>query len=139
MAWGIWMGPELAQVAVSEGLARSRRDLIVKLDAGFETLRRHPTAFDIDADAADDNLKAIAEEARALGVELRKTSAERRDQERGRRRRVGLDRAARRRTGIAARHDSIEELIAHARRQASSASPRRRAVRSRRRARGARR
>jgi TolA-binding protein len=72
VAWGIWMGPELAQVAVSEGLARSRRDLIVKLDAGFDELRRHPTAFDIDDDAADDNAKAIAEEARALGVEVRK-------------------------------------------------------------------
>jgi hypothetical protein len=72
VAWGIWMGPELAQVAVSEGLARSRRDLIMKLDAGFDELRRHPTAFDIDADAADDNTKAITEEARALGVELRK-------------------------------------------------------------------
>lgn len=72
VAWGIWMGPELAQVAVSEGLARSRRDLIMKLDAGFDELRRNETAFDIDADAADDNAKAIAEEARALGVELRK-------------------------------------------------------------------
>ncbi|MEO8844209.1 MAG: hypothetical protein ABI591_25275 [Kofleriaceae bacterium] len=72
VTWGIWMGPELAQVAVSEGLARSRRDLILKLDAGFDELRRHPTAFDIDADAADDNTKAIAEEARALGVEVRK-------------------------------------------------------------------
>ncbi|NVB80056.1 MAG: hypothetical protein HOV81_16805, partial [Kofleriaceae bacterium] len=71
VAWGIWMGPELAQIAVSEGLARSRRDLIVKLDAGFEVLRRNQDAYDIDGDAADDNLKAIAEEARALGVELR--------------------------------------------------------------------
>lgn len=71
VAWGLWMGPELAQVAVSEGLARSRRDLVVRLDRGFEALRRHPTAFDIDADAADDNAKALAEEARALGVELR--------------------------------------------------------------------
>ncbi|MFT3699847.1 MAG: hypothetical protein QM831_42275 [Kofleriaceae bacterium] len=33
VSWGIWMGPELAQVAVSEGLARSRRDLIAKLDS----------------------------------------------------------------------------------------------------------
>lgn len=70
--WGIWMGPELAQIAVSEGLARSRRDLIVKVEAGFETLRRDSNAYDIDADAADDNAKAIAEEARALGVELRR-------------------------------------------------------------------
>ncbi|MBX3157968.1 MAG: hypothetical protein KF773_18515 [Deltaproteobacteria bacterium] len=72
VAWGLWMGPELAQVAVSEGLARSRRDLIGKLDRGFEALKRHPTAFDIDGDAAEDNAKAIAEEARALGVELHK-------------------------------------------------------------------
>lgn len=72
VAWGLWMGPELAQVAVSEGLARSRRDLIIKLDRGFDALKRHPTAFDIDADAAEDNDKAIAEEARALGVELAK-------------------------------------------------------------------
>ncbi len=76
VTWGIWMGPELAQVTVSEGLARSRRDLIVKLDHGFEALRRHPTAFDIDGDAADDNLKALAEEARALGVELSSTRAQ---------------------------------------------------------------
>ncbi|HEY1554798.1 MAG TPA: hypothetical protein VGF94_08190 [Kofleriaceae bacterium] len=74
VAWGLWMGPELAQVAVSEGLARSRRELVMKLDDGFEVLRRNAEAFDIDGDAADDNLKAIAEEARALGVELRKTA-----------------------------------------------------------------
>jgi hypothetical protein len=70
VAWGIWMGPELAQVAVSEGLARSRRDLVAKLDTAFEELRAHPTAYDIDADAADDNLQALAEEAKTLGVEL---------------------------------------------------------------------
>ncbi len=70
VAWGLWMGAELAQVAVSEGLARSRRDLIVKLDRGFDTLKAHATAFDIDEDAASDNQKAIAEEARALGVDL---------------------------------------------------------------------
>jgi len=70
VAWGLWMGPELAQVAVSEGLARSRRDLVQKLDRGFETLKRHPTAFDIDEEAAADNAKALADEAKALGVDL---------------------------------------------------------------------
>jgi hypothetical protein len=70
VAWGLWMGPELAQVAVSEGLARSRRDLVVKLDVAFDALRTHPTAYDIDDDAAADNLKALADEARSLGVEL---------------------------------------------------------------------
>jgi hypothetical protein len=72
VAWGLWMGPELAQLAVSEGLARSRRDLVVKLDAGFQAVRRNPSVFDLDDDAADDNRKAIAAEARALGVELRR-------------------------------------------------------------------
>lgn len=75
VAWGLWMGPELAQVAVSEGLARSRRDLVVRLDHGFEKLKRHTSAFDIDADATEDNAKALAEEARALGVELTKKDA----------------------------------------------------------------
>ncbi|HEV7556567.1 MAG TPA: hypothetical protein VGO00_13970 [Kofleriaceae bacterium] len=70
VTWGMWVGPELAQIAVSEGLARSRRDLVIRLDQGFEALRRHPTAFDIDNDAAEDNLKALADEATALGVEL---------------------------------------------------------------------
>ncbi len=71
---GLWMGPELAQVAVSEGLARSRRDLVIKLDQGFAALRQHPTAFDLDDEAAADNTAAIAEEARALGVELGRPS-----------------------------------------------------------------
>jgi hypothetical protein len=70
VAWGLWMGPELAQVAVSEGLARSRRDLVQKLDRGFEQLKRDPVAFDIDEEAANDNAKALADEAKALGVEL---------------------------------------------------------------------
>ena len=74
VAWGLWMGAELAQVAVSEGLARSRRDLIVKLDRGFEALKANPAAFDIDEEAADDNQKALAEEARALGVDLDRRS-----------------------------------------------------------------
>jgi HEAT repeat protein len=67
--WGLWMGPELAQVAVSEGFARSRRDLVVKLVPAFEALRSSP-AFDLDGDAAEDNHKVLVEEARALGVNL---------------------------------------------------------------------
>jgi HEAT repeat protein len=67
--WGLWMGPELAQVAVSEGFARSRRDLVIKLVPAFEALRASP-AFDLDGDAADDNHQQLQEEARALGVNL---------------------------------------------------------------------
>lgn len=69
--WGLWMGPELAQIAVSEGFARSRRDLIVRLARGFDVLRHDRHAYDLDADATADNAAAIAEQARALGVELR--------------------------------------------------------------------
>jgi len=67
--WGLWMGPELAQVAVSEGFARSRRDLVVKLMPAFEALRGSP-AFDLDGDAAEDNHKVLIDEARGLGVNL---------------------------------------------------------------------
>lgn len=68
VTWGIWMGSELARVAVSEGLARSRRDLVHKLHDGFEILQRHPTACDLDEVALAENADALALEARALGV-----------------------------------------------------------------------
>lgn len=108
VAWGIWMGPELAQIAVSEGLARSRRDLIVKLDAGFEILRRNQDAYDIDGDAADDNLKAIAEEARALGVELRKSNGAIKSEESS----VVSGSIERSSTGIVAAPRTTDDLIA---------------------------
>lgn len=72
LACGLWMGPELAQVAVAEGLARSRRELVAQLDRAFHDLRRDADAFDLDPDAAADNVAAIAEEARTLGVALRR-------------------------------------------------------------------
>lgn len=71
VAWGLWMGPELAQIAVAEGLARSRRELIAQLEKGFEQLRHDPGAFDLDAEAASDNTTALAVEGQAAGLELR--------------------------------------------------------------------
>ncbi len=68
VAMGLWLGPELAQAAVSEGLARSRKDLIGKLDAGFAALLADAVANDLDPDAIEDNRKALAEEAQALGL-----------------------------------------------------------------------
>jgi HEAT repeats len=68
VTWGIWMGAELARVAVSEGLARSRRDLVHKLHDGFELLQRHPSACDLDEVALAENADALALEARTLGV-----------------------------------------------------------------------
>jgi hypothetical protein len=68
VAMGLWMGPELAQSAVSEGLARSRKDLAGKLEQGFAALLADAVANDLDADAIEDNRKALAEEAQALGL-----------------------------------------------------------------------
>lgn len=68
VTWGIWMGAELARVAVSEGLARSRRDLVHRLHEGFELLQRHPTACDLDEAALAENAAALTREGRALGV-----------------------------------------------------------------------
>jgi hypothetical protein len=65
---GLWMGSDLAQVAVSEGLARSRKDLIARLDTAFERVLADTALNDLDVDAAEDNRSAIAEEGRALGV-----------------------------------------------------------------------
>ncbi len=68
VAMGLWMGPELAQAAVSEGLARSRKDLVGKLEQGFTALLADAVANDLDPDAIEDNRKALADEAQALGV-----------------------------------------------------------------------
>lgn len=73
---GLWMGPELAQAAVSEGLARSRKDLLLRLDAGFQALLGQAGANDLDADAIDDNRQALADEAAALGVAASAAEAE---------------------------------------------------------------
>lgn len=66
--WGLWMGPELAQAAVSEGMARSRKDLVARLETAFGALLADAAANDLDGDAAEDNRKALAEEAKALGI-----------------------------------------------------------------------
>lgn len=66
--WGLWLGGELAQVAISEGFARSRRDLVARLGAGFDLLRTFPQFCDLAADAVDANLRALAAEAEAVGA-----------------------------------------------------------------------
>lgn len=65
--WGLWMGPELARVAISEGFARSRRDLIARLGAGFDLLRTFPQFCDLSPDESEANLRALAAEAEAVG------------------------------------------------------------------------
>lgn len=68
VSMGLWMGPELAQAAVSEALARSRKDLVGKLEQGFAALLADAVANDLDPDAIEDNRKALADEAQALGL-----------------------------------------------------------------------
>lgn len=70
IAWGLWPGAELADIAVSEGLARSRRELVGQLERNFEQLRHDPGAFDLDAEAAADNASALASEAAVQGVHI---------------------------------------------------------------------
>jgi hypothetical protein len=65
--WGLWLGSDLAHVAISEGFARSRRDLVARLGAGFDLLRTFPQFCDLPADAIDANLRALGAEAEAVG------------------------------------------------------------------------
>ncbi len=67
---GLWVGADLAQVTVSEGLARSRKDLVNRLERAFHAMAKDAATNDLDSDAAEDNRKALAEEARALGLAI---------------------------------------------------------------------
>ncbi|MEM9488314.1 MAG: hypothetical protein AAGC55_04160, partial [Myxococcota bacterium] len=68
VSMGIWVGPRLAQIAVSEGLARSRRDLIKILRANFAEFLASPAVSDLDRDAITDNRVALDREAATLGI-----------------------------------------------------------------------
>ena len=65
---GLWMGSELAQVAVSEGIARSKKDLVRRLQNSFAHVASDPDS-DLDADAIADNRASLENEARALGLD----------------------------------------------------------------------
>lgn len=64
--WGLALGPELARVAVSEGLARSRRQLVELLLITFE--QRRQGGLDLDAAAIAANRAALEREAVGAGV-----------------------------------------------------------------------
>lgn len=104
VAWGLWMGPELADITVAEGLARTRRELVGQLERGFEHLRHDPGAFDLDAEAAADNAAALVGEAHTQGLERG------RGQPPGRA--IASDRAASVSGSIGARPRSTDALIA---------------------------
>lgn len=68
IACGLWMGPDLAQVAIAAGLAASPAELWARLDAGFSQLLADAAANDLDPDAIEDNRAALNQEAVALGL-----------------------------------------------------------------------
>lgn len=65
---GLWPGPELARVAVSEGLARSRRELLARLMSAFEELQQQSVQCDLSPAAQATNQEALEAEARTLGL-----------------------------------------------------------------------
>ncbi len=64
---GIWPGPVGAQIAVADGLARSRKNLVLVLQRHFAATLSRPT-HGLDEAAVRDNWKALKAEARALGL-----------------------------------------------------------------------
>ncbi len=64
---GLWPGPTLAQIAVSEGLARSRKDLLEKLRTNFAATVS-AGGHDLDDGAVADNRSALDEQATAAGL-----------------------------------------------------------------------
>ena len=66
---GLWTGNTLARVAVSEGVASSRIDLVKRLAASFVKLVDDKSLNDLDEDAIRDNWTAIAGELRKVGLD----------------------------------------------------------------------
>ncbi len=71
---GLWMGGDLAQVAVSEDIARSRKDLIKKLQTNFIALIREPE--DLDDAAIADNWAALEQEGERLGLVVKRSRSQ---------------------------------------------------------------
>jgi hypothetical protein len=74
---GIWPGPVGAQIAVADGLARSRKDLVLVLQRHFAATLSRP-AHGLDDAAVRENWKALKAEARALGMPVTDWSQPRR-------------------------------------------------------------
>jgi len=64
---GLWMGPRLAHVAISEGMALSRTELVTVLLRNFAELIADG-GHGLEEAAVRDNWEALREEAGALGV-----------------------------------------------------------------------
>jgi hypothetical protein len=66
---GIWVGARLAPIAIDEGLARSREDLVKRLKENFTRLQADHDANDLDPDAASDNWAALELETGAARLD----------------------------------------------------------------------
>jgi HEAT repeat protein len=67
---GLWPGPAGAQIAVSSGLARSRKELAILLQRHFAATVAQPL-HGLDDAAVRENWKALKAESRALGLPVR--------------------------------------------------------------------
>jgi hypothetical protein len=63
---GLWPGPVAAQIAVSAGTARSRKELVVRLQRNFANLLA-ASEHGLDHRVVSDNWRALEAEAAALG------------------------------------------------------------------------
>jgi len=63
---GIWPGPVAAQIAVGEGMARSRKELVLRLQRSFATLVAGEHG--LDEAAVRGNWESLRNEAAALGL-----------------------------------------------------------------------
>jgi hypothetical protein len=66
---GLWIGPELVNITLSEGIARSRRDLAKSLQRNFAHLVSDPSQHDLNEEAVRENWSALREEMVALGLD----------------------------------------------------------------------
>ncbi len=71
IAVGFWMGPDLARVAVSEELVRSRRDLVATCQANFATFTRADGSGGLSASTVEANWAALKAEAESLFAPLK--------------------------------------------------------------------
>lgn len=71
---GLWIGQTLSQVAMSEGLVRSRKELVTQLRANFAGTATE-LARDVDEEAVADNWNALDAEAEKLGLGPRSAEA----------------------------------------------------------------
>lgn len=74
---GFWLGTEAAQIAVREGLARSRKELIVTQQRAFAHLLESKPDHGLPAAFIPDNWAALKADAKSLGISAKEWAAPR--------------------------------------------------------------